>query len=144
MQFNCINGSKSKTMKKNYTHFIGIDVSKLTLDVCLLAGEETFIHSIFNNNEKGIKQLLKWITSQKVDLYQCLFCLEHTGIYAMPVSCKLGELNCEFALVPAIEIQRSIGLKRGKSDKADSLAIARYAMLRQHNIRLYRLPEEKL
>src|SRR6185369_15367678 len=38
----------------------------------------------------------------------------------------------------------SIGLKRGKSDKADSLAIARYAMLRKHSIRLYQLPEEKL
>ena len=132
-------------MKQNHTHFIGVDVSKLTLDVCLLSGSDnTFVHAVFTNNENGIKKMFKWITGQKVDLHQCLFCLEHTGIYAMPLCCKLGELNCNFALVPAIEIQRSIGLKRGKSDKADSLAIARYAMLRQQNIRLYQLPEKKL
>lgn len=132
-------------MKQNHTHFVGFDVSKLTLDVCLLSGKDnSAVHAVFNNNETGRKRIFKWITDQQVNSDQCLFCLEHTGIYAVPLCFKLGELNCDFAVVPAIEIQRSIGLKRGKSDKADSLAIARYAMLRQQNIRLYQLPEKKL
>ena len=132
-------------MKTHYTHFTGVDVSKLTLDVCLLSGDDhsSVAHAVFNNNKNGIRQLFKWL-KQQAELEHCLFCLEHTGIYAMPLCCQLGEMNLNFALVPAIEVQRSIGLKRGKSDKADALAIAQYALVRQKSISLYQLPERKL
>lgn len=75
---------------------------------------------------------------------QWLFCLEHTGVYTMPLCCCLAEQNIAYTLVPAIEIQRSIGLKRGKNDKADAKVIARYAYLHRDSLRLHQMAEVKL
>ncbi|MBL4710189.1 MAG: hypothetical protein JKY48_17295 [Flavobacteriales bacterium] len=37
---------------------VGIDVSKLTIDVYVQLSQ---VHAIFNNDEKGFKQLVRWI-----------------------------------------------------------------------------------
>lgn len=133
-------------MKKSFTVFIGIDVSKFKLDVCcLLVDEKQGIHHVFENSAKGIRAMLKWISeSVSGSKEDYLFCMEHTGIYAMPVCCYLSEQQYRFALVPALEILKSIGMKRGKTDKADASAIAKYAQTRCADIQLYTLPEKQL
>jgi len=73
-----------------------------------------------------------------------LFCLEHTGVYGMPLATELSARGLDYAMVPASVIQRSIGLKRGKNDKADSKDIARYACLHHAEIELTVLPEAEL
>jgi transposase len=144
MQFYCLT-RKNKIMKKSFSFFAGIDVSKFKLDVCLLRSEEEqSCHHVFDNNLKGIRQMLKWVNGFKVSKEHCLFCFEHTGIYAMPLCSYLGEQECKYALVSAMEILKSIGVKRGKSDKADAAAIAKYAQTRCNDIRLYSLPEKEL
>lgn len=132
-------------MQNTFSHFAGIDVSKHKLDVCLLYQDQrSFIHSSFVNNEKGFSELSEWIQLQVTDKDQVLFCMEHTGIYTMPLCLFLSKQGFSFSVVPALEVKRSIGMKRGKSDKVDAKAIAMYALLRKDVMQLYSLPEKKL
>ncbi|MBN4080804.1 IS110 family transposase [Caldithrix abyssi] len=110
-----------------FTSIIGIDVSKHTLDA---VSHESGSYKQFGNNKKGFSQLVKWAkkTGAPVD-GERLFCFEHTGLYSLPLSIFLAENNQIFCAVPALEIKRSLGLQRGKSDRIDAKSIARYAYL---------------
>jgi len=57
--------------------------------------------------------------------------MEHTGVYALPLCSTLSDKKLLCTLVPALEIQRSCGIQRGKSDKSDARLIAQYAYLRR-------------
>jgi len=143
MVFNLLFTCKSKVMKK-YLTLVGIDVSKSHLDCHVIAGDSEE-HRRFENTKSGIPALIKHASSaQSCHPSKVLFCMEHTGVYAMPLCNELAEQKLDYALVPAIEIKRSMGLKRGKNDKADAKAIARYALLHQDEIKLYSLPEKAL
>jgi hypothetical protein len=108
-------------MKKE---FIGIDVSKLTLDVHLYFNKS---HKVFSNDESGFKSMTKWI-KQLVKDSDCStkYCFEHTGIYSMALSIYLKDNNESFYMVSGLAVKRSMGLKRGKTDKTDAFALAKY------------------
>lgn len=116
---------------KKVTQTIGIDVSKLTLDVMV---RTTNVHKQFTNDTKGFKQIITWLSKQKINLEQSLFCFEHTGWYCLMLSYFLYENHHAYCCINAIEIKRSMGLKRGKSDKADAWEIANYAWLRRDEL----------
>lgn len=131
---------------KNYKMIIGIDVSKLKLDVWLMQHPKDAEqkHFIVNNNEKGIKELVKCIEKQKFAISDCLFCFENTGIYSMPLSYYLSKINVDYWVVNALEIKRSKGLTRGKNDKNDSKEIAFYTFTHLHKLKLNSLPEKEI
>lgn len=112
-----------------FSSIIGIDVSKDTLDA---VDHESGIHKQFKNSKKGYGLLVKWAakTGKPANGKQ-LFCYEHTGLYSLPLSIFLAENHLFFCVVPALEIKRSLGLQRGKSDKIDARKIAQYAYLRR-------------
>jgi len=116
---------------KNVNQTIVIDVTKLTLDVYIKTEK---VHHQFRNVSKGFTQLINWLIKQKVNLEQTLFCFEHTGWYCLLLSYFLYENNYAYCCINAIEIKRSMGLKRGKSDKADAWEIANYAWLRRDEL----------
>lgn len=116
---------------KKVTETIGIDVSKLTLDVYV---RTTKVHKQFSNDLKGFKQIISWTIKQKINLEETLFCFEHTGWYCILLSYFLFENKHRYCCINAIEIKRSMGLKRGKSDKADAWEIANYAWLRREEL----------
>jgi transposase len=126
---------------KKVTQTIGIDVSKLTLDLYV---RTTNVHKKFTNDLKGFKQIISWTTKQKINLEETLFCFEHTGWYCLMLSYYLYENNYRYCCVNAIEIKRSMGLKRGKSDKADAWEIANYAWLRRDELTPSIPPVKKL
>ena len=131
-------------MEKLFSAFVGVDVSKHTLDVCLLK-EQQSNSDVFENNKEGITKLISWLTAKSgVSAEAILFCFEYTGIYTMPLCCYLSEHHYQFAIVPALEVIQSMGVKRGKSDKTDAKAIARYAQTRSDDITLYTLPQKAL
>lgn len=131
---------------KKFTIVAGIDVSKLKLDVSVLISADQKQPHYFQteNNRAGILKLFKAIEKLGLSLQEVLFCFEHTGIYTMHLCSTLQEFDYEYSMVPAIEIKRSVGLVRGKSDKADSKTIARYAFTHAHKLSLYKLPEQSL
>lgn len=128
---------------KNHIFFIGIDVSKLKLDVCLVTdpGSKQHKHLIVSNNAKGIKQILTAAEAMGFTMEQTLFCFENTGLYSMPLSCFLSSLKLDYWVVPAIEIKRSKGISRGKTDKTDARDIAFYAITHLHKAACSHLPE---
>ena len=125
---------------------IGIDVSKLTLDVCIIQHPESKQHQFLkvSNNPKGLLQLLKHIKKYKLEHEHIVFCFETTGVYAMPLCYTLQKHGFFYCMIPAIEIKRSKGLVRGKNDKSDSLDIAEYAITHVHQLKFTTLPEEDI
>jgi transposase len=120
---------------KKFDYYIGIDVSKLTLDATVLYGSTTKSEYYrIANTEKSIAQFVK----KHLGSYppeQMLFCFEDTGIYSVPLSCYLNDKSLTYWQVPALEIKRSKGITRGKSDKIDSKDIAFYACTHTHKFR---------
>lgn len=116
---------------KNVKETVGIDVSKLTLDVFIHTLKD---HAQFENNRRGYLKILKWLKSKQINLNEVLFCFEHTGWYCIILSYFLKENSLDYCCINPMEIKRSMGLKRGKSDKADSKEIAYYAWLRRSEL----------
>jgi transposase len=119
--------------------FIGIDVSKSTIDVYLRNGG---IHEVFVNNEEGFTDLVEWIMDQTGEVLarEILVVFEHTGIYSRNLAAFLGSYGFSFSMVPGLELKRSMGIRRGKSDKADSKFIAEYAYEKREKIALFAMP----
>lgn len=126
-------------MKKE---FIGIDVSKLTLDVHLYFNKS---HKVFSNDESGFKSMTKWI-KQLVKGNDCStkYCFEHTGIYSMALSIYLKDNNESFYMVSGLAVKRSMGLKRGKTDKTDAFALAKYLFQNESDLSPTKLPTENI
>ncbi len=74
-----------------FTHFIGIDVSKLTLDVTLVRDGNVVWHLQVSNDRSGILSIFKRLKSDKTAPGQTLFCCEHTGIYNEPLIAVLTQ-----------------------------------------------------
>jgi len=121
---------------------IGIDISKLTFDVRIHSNQ--MFHQ-FENIDKGFKKLIKWVNSNNFFLKEeTIFVFEHTGIYSYLLSVFLTEQQLSFALVPGLEIKRSLGIARGKDDKIDATKIALYGYRLRDEIKLYDMPSEDI
>jgi transposase len=125
--------------------WIGIDVSKLTLDVCCLTpsptGQEQHKrHKRFANTPAGWQQLLDWVQQQTAPVNECHFALEPTGTYGEGLALFLSEQNLRVSLVNPARV-RHTALAAGicnKTDKLDAYAIARFC--RNENPALYTPP----
>lgn len=131
----------------NYKLFVGIDQSKLTIDVAVLGGtvNNCSEHKQFENNKKGFVSMLKWIKSfENCSDQEILFCSEHTGLYSMRLAAFMNEKQMHLWLENPLQIKRSAGVVRGKNDKADAKLIAQYCFVHKHKVRLYTLPEKSI
>lgn len=131
---------------KKYAMYVGIDVSKSKLDASFFVETKPaeVQHLVVSNDKKGIKNLVDAIKKHKIPLEQILFCQENTGVYSMPLCLFFSENNLDHWVVPAIEINRSKGITRGKNDKVDSKDIAFYAYTHLHKLTLSKLPEKDI
>lgn len=143
-------------MKKNakkYLFFIGIDISKNWIDAALTMDglEKEMFHHRFDNTEKGFIKMMKFIYAKfkkswdgKNVEQHLLFCMEHTGVYCLPLCAFLEEKGIDYCLESALQIKRSLGIKRGKDDKADAKAIAKYVYLHRNQLIINKLPSKEL
>lgn len=123
---------------KKYLFHVGIDISKLKLDVNLLKTETLESeHFVIENNPKAIANFIKSLTKRKIETNQLLFCCENTGVYTNHLSYTLSNLLLDLWIVPAIEIKRSKGISRGKNDKTDAKDIALYSLRNIDKLNLY-------
>ena len=108
---------------------VGIDVSKRTLDVCLLPGEaaeashaESFSIS---NDQEGVNDLLHRLQGADTELVV----MEATGRYERLAATILGAAGIAVAVVnprQARDFAKAIG-KLAKTDKIDAFVLARFA-----------------
>lgn len=114
---------KPKECMQKKQIFVGVDVSKLTLDVAIHGSKN---HIRISNNSEGFKQLLAWLKSLKIPLGDCWFVLEYTGGYEYRLVQFCAAKQITFTRVPGLQIKKSLGMQRGKNDKIDSKRIAQY------------------
>jgi transposase len=127
---------------KKLIHFIGIDVSKLTIDVAIIINNDIgkIIQLVFTNDSKGFKELKYRLNKEKISFPETVFCMEHTGYYSKQLSrfiiAQRGNLWMEMSL----KIIRSLGVQRGKNDKLDAKRIALFAQRNQQDFVPYNPP----
>lgn len=128
-----------------FNHYLGIDISKKTLDAALIIREgEVIGQTKVSNDATGFKELASWISQKKIKFSEVLVCAEHTGAYGYDLQFWLDKKQINYAFVSALEIQRSIGIRRGKNDAVDAIRIAEYAYLRRDTISLSHKPSDKI
>ena len=137
--------SPEKAEKQNFKLFIGIDVSKLKLDIAVLMMGRICTSFEVDNTPKGWKKLHQKV--QKLPDYKkeiTVFCMESTGIYHLSIAEYLSEREGFTWVENAYQIKHSMGLRRGKSDKTDARNIAEYAYRHADKIRLFKMPSPAL
>lgn len=103
--------------------FIGIDVSRDTLDVAMYG---TKCHVQIANNSEGFKQFLSWLRSFGFGTEDVWIVFEHTGGYEYRLVQFCASKKITFTRVPGLQIKKSLGIQRGKNDKVDAKRIAEY------------------
>lgn len=116
-------------MKKSYV--IGVDVSKLTLDAHCYGKSEFMLVA---NTTKGYKTLLKWIKKLNRNLSEVIVVMEYCGVYTYALEKFFHEHHIDFVKRSALDIKRSSGIKRGKTDKADARMISQYGWYRREEL----------
>lgn len=123
--------------------FIGIDFSKEKFDASLFerGNEHKMLHEEFSNTTDGFKAFLLWVKSNSsVVSSEWLFCGEHTGLYSLLLSEYLVKKHLFMWLENPMQIKKSTGIKRAKTDLIDSAQIALYAWRFEDRARLYAPP----
>lgn len=117
---------------------IGIDVSKNWIDARMhLARQERR----FDNTIGGYRKLIAWVEKNLVlPKESILFAFEHTGLYSYGLSRFFSSGGYHFILIPGLELNRSMGIVRGKDDRIDATKIALYAYRRKDEIVPYQMP----
>ena len=117
---------------------VGIDVSKNTLDAFILKSNHLF--QVENSPTGFLKLLHESIQISGSSKDSLLFCFENTGCYSRAVSEFLQDASIDFYTIDALDLKRSKGLSRGKSDKKDAKVIAIYAWRRRDELVCSKLP----
>jgi transposase len=108
---------------KSWNVILGVDVSKLTLDICCA---ERKLYLKIDNKTNGFALLKKWCKANEINLKETLIVLEHTGGYEYRFMQFCDSASIPYCRIPGLEIKNSMGMTRGKSDRADSYRIGLY------------------
>ena len=120
-------------------NFIGIDVSKLTLDFSLVKDGRQILHETVPNESKSIMRAIrKFIEQAEGNYADTVFCMEHTGIYNSKLVKCLHQSKALIWIESGVQIKLSQGATRGKNDKVDSFRIALYAYANKHRMKLWK------
>ena len=132
---------------KQIKFFVGTDVSKEWLDMCIVSGGKVLHHARIANKGVAVRRWLRQSGKEfGYTLQDTLFSMEFTGLYNHHVLEVLHDLNASVWLIPGLQISEGSthGLKRGKSDKQDAVRIAIYATKNLEQVRLWKRPRKVL
>ena len=112
--------------------YVGLDVAKATLAVCLLGPDSQTARADFDNSAAGHRKLRKWVGAHAPG-EPVRYCLEATGGYGEALAQHLaaaGELVSVVNPARIKQFARSQG-RRNKTDRIDAQVIAEYARAMQ-------------
>jgi transposase len=122
-------------------YFIGIDVSKATLDWAVFDGKTTVFQTQSANSHAAISATVKLIKALPgFTVAEAVCCLEHTGIYCAHLLSSLYKLKLPIWLESSLQIKKAGGIQRGKSDAIDAVRIAEYAFRFRDKMCLWQPP----
>lgn len=111
-----------------YKFFIGCDMSKDWFDMAYFDETKPIYVGKFDNDEIGFVKFLKTIQSiTSIPSSKWFICFENTGVYSKKFLQWLDVNGIPCKEENPLKIHHSQGMRRGKSDKSDSLAICTYA-----------------
>lgn len=124
---------------ETFSYFIGIDISKATLDFAVVITSKLSFHFQSSNDKTGIESFLKKLKEQCPDanFSNSLYCMEHTGIYNNHIVNFLHTKIANIWVEHPINIKNSLGMIRGKNDKIDAQRIAIYAYKNRDDAHLW-------
>jgi len=124
-------------------HFIGVDVSKDTLDLSVVMEGKNLQHYRIKNSPQVIRSTVKKIMRDlRATVEDTIFCMEYTGMYNLPMVKWLHSQNGKIWLESGVHIRKTLGLVRGKNDSVDSLRIAMYAYTNRQKVKLWKAPRK--
>lgn len=119
-------------------HFIGIDISKKTLDVVIYASNKKHSdatnYKCVSNDTKGFNTLLSCWKKKKMSRKQVVVGMENTGVYGFDLRLFLEEKGIDYCCFMPLHLKLSWGLIRGKNDKVDAERIAYYTALHKDDL----------
>ncbi len=118
-------------------HAIGIDISKKTLDLALFLDGEFSESFKIDNTPESILQFEKHIKTFDCKVSNTIFCAEDTGVYGTFLKRFATKRKWRISFESALKIRWSIGIAKGKNDKADAKRIADYAVKNLKNLKYY-------
>lgn len=126
-----------------FKFFVGVDVSKDTLDFAVYAEEKLQLERHTTNDTAGIKDFLKELKKTfSAQPKYFIFCMEHTGIYCNHLLQHLGKQKIAVWIENPLSIKTYFGIDRGKSDRVDAQRIAEYAYYKRSKIRIWEAPRD--
>ena len=124
-------------------YFIGTDISKDWLDMCIYGPQGVLHKQQIKNRPAAIRTWIRQTSkSFGYALESSLFTMEYTGIYNHHLLTILIEIKAKIWVIPGAQITESKGLDRGKSDEQDAQRIAIYASKNIELVRLWNQPRE--
>jgi transposase len=113
-------------MKK--MQIIGVDMSKDKFDFHCYGHPVT--PDPLTNTIKGFRQFEKWMKTAVSHVKQeVLIVMEYTGIYTYNIERFLNDKGWSYVKRPGLDIKRSVGMQRGKTDSADARMISKYGWM---------------
>lgn len=124
----------------NYNYFIGIDISKSTLDIAVFRGKEHLFNDKIENSVSAVLDCFTKLSKTCSDFTPTtvLVCLENTGRYMNFLLSSLSSLSYCIWIENAYSIKHSLGLRRGKNDEVDAERIGEYAFRFSDKANLYK------
>jgi transposase len=110
---------------------LGLDISKLKFNACLLRADGKLCHRVFPNNPAGFSQLCDWFARQGIERVHA--CLEATGAYGDSLAADLHKAGHTVSIVnpAAIKAYAQSHLSRTKTDRVDAALIAGFCAERK-------------
>jgi transposase len=129
----------NKTKQKMANYFIGVDVSKKKIDNALLRDGVILSKHVVENTSACIEDFLTpYVKQFQLAGDEVWVCMEHTGVYNYPLLKVLEKLGVKACVEPPMQIKKSQGMVRGKTDAVDAVRIAQYAYKNRETLKAWK------
>jgi len=108
--------------------WVGIDVSKLKLDVAAQDARGKVKSRVFRNDAAGLAQLDQWLRARALAPDTTRLCMEATGPYSETVATTLSDRGWTLSVVNPARVKGYAQgeLSRNKTDRADASLLMRF------------------
>lgn len=126
-------------------YYFGIDVSKKKIDIAVVRDGAVISKHVVENTQACIEDFFApYLKNFQLAGDGAWACMEHTGIYCYPSLKSLGKLGIKACVEPPMQIKKSQGMVRGKTDAVDAVRIAQYAYKNRESLKEWKPKSESL